>query len=775
MRLLTSDDLSRSKAESRAIVQAPSNPIGRAMQGLAGGVDAFGNVAAQEAQRQKSENDAIDLTRARSALQVELMREKSNYDYTKDQDYGTWKKRFDERAPVIHENVASLIRNPVLKDRFLADTTPEIMRYSLDVDNDARQIDTKRKSDELDLSMDNALEVATAPGTSKTTQKQVIDDTLASIDGLVKHGVYTPEGGAARRIKFTREFASRKAKSDVIADPSQAASWLRGEGAVPGALIKKKEDFRETPYPDGGTLRIGYGSDTITLADGSHIPVKAGMKVTRADADRDLKRRIAETDSGIVGKIGPDAWAKLAPGAQEALRSMAYNYGSLPDSVASAAKSGDPSILAQAVRARASDKGNGVPGKNAQRRFEEAAIIEGDAGKEYANLEKPAYYDFLPSDTRQQLLTGAEGEIGRLDKARTDATDLDRYVVKSGIDDDVSQIENTGKPTDLNADQVNAALGPTDTAKWLERRDVAAKTYAATSAMDSMNDAAIDEHLAALEPKAGTPDFASAQKIFDKVELRAKKLKDLRLKDPALSVEDSPIVKQAMASFDPEKPDTVQNLTKARLAAQDAVGIPDALKQPVTRKEAYKIIAPIQKTFDLWDAELVAASVNAKGSPAARRVAAKDAQKRAEEQIRGIIDQNEKTYGPYAQQVLAFAIAESVKDKEIGNLASVAMRKIANRETPTRAELQALDATHETSMAAKAVSGELPAPKGSAPPAAGQRPAQAIGRFGPLHPPQTFPRPTQPAVDELIRDPSKAPMFDQIYGPGSAETWLPAQ
>jgi hypothetical protein len=39
-------------------------------------------------------------------------------------------------------------------------------------------------------------------------------------------------------------------------------------------------------------LRTGYGSDTVTLADGRVVPVTADTRVTREDAERDLARRV---------------------------------------------------------------------------------------------------------------------------------------------------------------------------------------------------------------------------------------------------------------------------------------------------------------------------------------------------------------------------------------------------------------------------------------------------------------------------------------------------
>lgn len=772
-RLLDRDTLSQSMPTRRGIVQAPRNPIGGALQGLAQPIDQFGDLAAREVERQKEQDNALDLTRARSALQVELMREQAKYAYDKDQDYGTWRKRYDENAPIIHDNVSTLIRDPALRERFMADTTPELARIGFEIDGNARKIDLERKGQEVDLALDNALEVGTAPGASAATQKRALDDSLSSINGLVTRGVITPEAGAAKRIKFTREFAGRRAQADVHDNPAKAATWLRGGGAGPESLIKEMEgDFWETPRWDHDHLRIGFSSDTITTPDGRVLEVKPGMRVTRADAERDLKRR-AGVIQGIIAENAGPAWGKLPERAKDALTSMAYHYGSLPDSVIAAVKTGDTKTIADAVRARAGDKVGGQAGAGAQRRFREAAIIEGDAANDYAGLNKPGYYDFLNGETRQTLLTNAETELARQDKERTEASEMERYAIKSSAEDDVAQIENTGKATDLTADQVNSALGPVEAAKWAERRNDAAALYAATSVMDTMSDNDIDAHLDELEPKAGDPNFKQAQKIYDKVEVRANKLKKARLEDPAASVEDHPIVRKAMEAYDPEKPETIQLLTKARLAAQDAVGIPQALRQPVTRREAYRIIAPMQKTFDLWDAELVAAAVQAKGSPAVRRQAAKEAQAKAEDQIRGIIGKVEETYGPYAQEVLAFAIAESVKDKEIGNLAARAMKKISQREPLSKADLQALDNANDTSLAAKAVSGELPAPKGSAPPAAGQPSAPRVPGRGPLPPGPKFPTPTQPAVDDLIRNPQKAKLFDQIYGPGASDQWLP--
>lgn len=140
-------------------------------------------------------------------------------------------------------------------------------------------------------------------------------------------------------------------------------------------LIKKREGFIADPKFDVNALRAGYGSDQITLADGTVKPVTPGTRVSVDDAERDLTRRIGEFQGKIKDSIGNDAWAKLTPGAQAALTSVTYNYGRLPERVAGAAKTGDPTQIATAIEGLKDDN----EGVNAARRAEEARVAMGGA------------------------------------------------------------------------------------------------------------------------------------------------------------------------------------------------------------------------------------------------------------------------------------------------------------------------------------------------------------------------------------------------------------
>ncbi|MHA7968979.1 hypothetical protein [Rhizobium sp. CAU 1783] len=134
------------------------------------------------------------------------------------------------------------------------------------------------------------------------------------------------------------------------------------------ALLRKEESFRDSPYWDVNAHRVGYGSDTTVTADGKVVRVTPGLKITREDAERDLEYRLMKREGAQVQKQLGETWNKLSDSARAGLASVGYNYGSLPDTVVSAAKTGDPMAIADAVAA--------LPA-NRKRRQREAALIRG--------------------------------------------------------------------------------------------------------------------------------------------------------------------------------------------------------------------------------------------------------------------------------------------------------------------------------------------------------------------------------------------------------------
>lgn len=146
---------------------------------------------------------------------------------------------------------------------------------------------------------------------------------------------------------------------DAIEGREQLNATFNGgaSGAIGDAfdLIKQFEGFRETPYWDENAFRVGYGSDTVTLSDGTIKAVTEGMRVSVEDANRDLVRRIAEFQNTVKGQIGETRFNNFNEQQQAILTSIAYNYGSLPERILDAVRNGSSAEIAAAIRSLQTD------------------------------------------------------------------------------------------------------------------------------------------------------------------------------------------------------------------------------------------------------------------------------------------------------------------------------------------------------------------------------------------------------------------------------------
>ncbi len=161
------------------------------------------------------------------------------------------------------------------------------------------------------------------------------------------------------------------------APPAPAAEAVPGPRQdITTELIKQREGFIEKPKYDVNAYRGGYGSDTVTLSDGTVQKVTPGTRISREDAERDLQRRIqTEFVPKAAAKVGEENWARLPENTRAALTSIAYNYGTIPSRLVPAVQSGNPETIARAIEGLAGDN----KGVNAGRRMQEANIARGTA------------------------------------------------------------------------------------------------------------------------------------------------------------------------------------------------------------------------------------------------------------------------------------------------------------------------------------------------------------------------------------------------------------
>lgn len=389
-RLPTKDDLSgpANLRSGRAIASADTSAIGR-------GVQSFGRSVAGIGDDIEQQQNAVDLARAEAYKTEQFMSAENEFAY--DPDYTTVGARAVQRTGQIVGDAANLIRNPAMRERWQIGAGTDAARVNDSISD--RGITLKRQAETV--AFDEALEanrrLYVDPATPETVRQKARADIQGAIEMGAGSGLLTPGDAATRTTKYLED-----ADYDLGLLAVEQGAF---DGAVPTgdapALLRTFEGFSATPYWDTNAYRVGYGSDTITKADGSVVKVTPGMTVTREDAERDLARRTKEFENTAIKQVGPDAWAAMPAPARAALTSVAYNYGSLPNNVVGAVKGGDINAVASAVAGLDDNK---------DRRRKEAAIIAGQSNPDWYTRLSPEQRQVINDRTtqRQQQATTAE-------------------------------------------------------------------------------------------------------------------------------------------------------------------------------------------------------------------------------------------------------------------------------------------------------------------------------------------------------------------------------
>jgi tape measure domain-containing protein len=222
------------------------------------------------------------------------------------------------------------------------------------------------------------------------------------------------------------------------------------------ALLRDREGFQPTGKWDNNAFRAGFGSDTITLADNSVHKITEGMRVSVEDANRDLERRIGEFQNVVTRQIGPERFQSFTAQQQAALTSVAYNYGSLPDRILGAVRTGTNDEISTAIKGLGGDN----QGVNRNRRNIEAATFttdvdaankawdkkqETDAKHQAATTQEIA--DNNTKINQQNLINEGKGREAAIETARAEAKKQNPDISEKDL---AILEEQAGKLYDLN-------------------------------------------------------------------------------------------------------------------------------------------------------------------------------------------------------------------------------------------------------------------------------------------------------------------------------------
>ncbi|QFT47810.1 Phage-related minor tail protein [Roseivivax sp. THAF40] len=279
--------------------------------------------------------------------------------------------------------------------------------------------DTEAAVDELNDALQGNLDLSEEIDGSRPfdSTEESATEAAAAVKKLISaHGEYVRTRQASVAVSETGE--------GII----KALSGTTDGREATAVLLRRLESFIPTPEWDVNALRIGYGSDTITLPDGSSKEVVEGMRISVEEANRDLYRRIGEFQSTVVRQIGSDRFSSFTAAQQAALNSIAYNYGSLPKRILDEVRGGTNADIAEAIRGLGGDN----KGINRGRRNTEAAIFSRIIG---VGAQEEAFIKDAEEAERKAKEAAAELTAERAEQAET----LQR-LLEIG-DDQIAQLE----------------------------------------------------------------------------------------------------------------------------------------------------------------------------------------------------------------------------------------------------------------------------------------------------------------------------------------------
>jgi tape measure domain-containing protein len=428
-------DLQASLQKSRQQVLDPAttfNIYGGAAGGLAGSKNATGT-----AQSKQQLTDLINLFRSgginAQAFKNGLEAVGSADETVSKQLIVDLENRADKTAE-LEKATNEMMAVLTLANKDATDQSKELALETLGLVNKQRQqTEQEIKATAQSQAYATAMETLTTATDSASGALEKLK-AAANIESAFKSAVNAARtmGEVAAAIERANSALDALNQKDIASKYAAYGSGGGMDGGASAAFIRDRESFASTPYNDprtdgqgnqvgGNIYRAGFGSNTITLADGTVQEITQGMRVSVADANRDLIRRIGELQTGLSNTLGADKFNSMTPQQQAALTSIAYNYGSLPKDIADAIKSGmTDAQVADVIRGHGGDNG----GINRDRRGMEAsmfnsttnpAIVDEALKKQDAAVQKAAEFNTELAQTlaEQQAQLENQGKITR--------------------------------------------------------------------------------------------------------------------------------------------------------------------------------------------------------------------------------------------------------------------------------------------------------------------------------------------------------------------------
>src|SRR3990167_5754186 len=185
--------------------------IGGAISDLGQGIKSAAASIQASIQAKKAEDDAIDLVRADAQAKIRKM--ELGQELQNDNDYSTWGDRYGEGAKKVDEEAASLIRDPVRREKFLLQSSVDTAAGKDRLFSEANNRDKITKKVELVNALDKTREIRLNPNATPEQKAQAASDAAAYITALAQTGQLT----AAEQVTLNNRYGKGVLKEDAEA------------------------------------------------------------------------------------------------------------------------------------------------------------------------------------------------------------------------------------------------------------------------------------------------------------------------------------------------------------------------------------------------------------------------------------------------------------------------------------------------------------------------------------------------------------------------------
>lgn len=200
----------------------------------------------------------------------------------------------------------------------------------------------------------------------------------------------------------------------------------------------------------------------------------------------------------------------------------------------------------------------------------------------------------LPYDRREQYLSSADQAITAQQTAASRTMGVQKVEIRNAMANELASVRTTGTTTgQLDETAISTILGEDDYLTFINKRDVARRTYTATDGLSQMTMEDISSRLDEYKPIPGAADFAAQVEIETALQRESDRIIKLRSTSPGLAAMEFNDVKQAYAAINvPGKeaaPNEVQSFVRLMLEKQADMDIAPEARAPIPEDWAIEI------------------------------------------------------------------------------------------------------------------------------------------------------------------------------------------